>query len=112
MIHACSRSVGKPDITCALSQTQTSGGSGGAVNLVVTGRAFYALLQQHEHLVERYTERTGSTPVKIMECITPLHMVLTQAGIFSRMSPQHKMELMRSLQNLGYVVCMYVFEAA
>ncbi|KAG6552003.1 hypothetical protein Mapa_006309 [Marchantia paleacea] len=41
-----------------------------------------------------------------MECITPLHMVLTQAGIFSRMSPQHKMELMRSLQDLGYVVCM------
>ncbi|OAE34103.1 hypothetical protein AXG93_2891s1270 [Marchantia polymorpha subsp. ruderalis] len=88
------------------SNYQTSGGSGGAVNLVVTGRAFYALLQQHEHLVERYTERTGSTPVKIMECITPLHMVLTQAGIFSRMSPQHKMELMRSLQDLGYVVCM------
>ncbi|BFI18309.1 hypothetical protein MPTK1_6g14430 [Marchantia polymorpha subsp. ruderalis] len=88
------------------NKLKTSGGSGGAVNLVVTGRAFSALLQQHEHLVEQYTERTGSTPVKIMECITPLHMVLTQAGIFSRMSPQHKMELMRSLQDLGYVVCM------
>ncbi|KAG6552584.1 hypothetical protein Mapa_005784 [Marchantia paleacea] len=41
-----------------------------------------------------------------MDCVTPLQMVLTRASIFSRMSPQHKMELMRSLQDLGYVVCM------
>ncbi|KAL2621794.1 hypothetical protein R1flu_001999 [Riccia fluitans] len=76
------------------------------VNLAVTGRAFSALSVQHDQLIERHKEDSGSTDVKITDCVTPFQMVLTQANIFSRMSPQNKLELMRGLQDLGYVVCM------
>ncbi|CAM6100809.1 unnamed protein product [Calypogeia fissa] len=78
----------------------------GAVDLVVTGRAFSALSTQHDKLREKFMEETGSTTVKISDCVTPFQMILSQANIFSRMSPQNKLDLMRSLQDLGYVVCM------
>ncbi|KAL2621789.1 hypothetical protein R1flu_001994 [Riccia fluitans] len=78
------------------------------IDLVVTGRAFAALTVQHNHLRENFMKRSGSCNADhdVTECVTPLQMVLTRAGIFCRMTPQHKMELMRSLQDLRYVVCM------
>ncbi|KAG6552588.1 hypothetical protein Mapa_005788 [Marchantia paleacea] len=78
----------------------------GPVNIAVTGRAFSALSVQHDQLMEQYMEKSGSKHFKITDCVTPFQMVLTQANIFSRMSPQNKLELMRSLQDVGYVVCM------
>ncbi|OAE34108.1 hypothetical protein AXG93_2891s1330 [Marchantia polymorpha subsp. ruderalis] len=76
------------------------------VNIAVTGRAFSALSVQHDQLMEQYMEKSGSKHFKVTDCVTPFQMVLTQANIFSRMSPQNKLELMRSLQDVGYVVCM------
>jgi len=38
--------------------------------------------------------------------LTPLQVVLSRANIFARMSPQNKQQLMTSLQDLSYVVCM------
>jgi magnesium-transporting ATPase (P-type) len=40
------------------------------------------------------------------EAWTALEVVLLKCNVFARMSPHNKQELMRSLQDLDYVVCM------
>lgn len=87
-------------------ELQSTLGTMAPVNIAVTGRAFSALSVQHDQLMEQYMEKSGSKHFKVTDCVTPFQMVLTQANIFSRMSPQNKLELMRSLQDVGYVVCM------
>lgn len=69
-----------------------------AVDLVCTGRAFAALLAQHASFREE-KDCDG-------EAWTPLEVVLLKCNVFARMSPHNKQELMRSLQELDYVVCM------
>ncbi|KAL3682686.1 hypothetical protein R1sor_000708 [Riccia sorocarpa] len=97
--------TGAGEVTASPGRESTLGMMG-PVNLAVTGRAFNALSIQHDQLIEQHMEHSGSAHVKITDCVTPFQMILTQANIFSRMSPQNKLELMRGLQDLGYVVCM------
>jgi len=88
------------------SSSQPASGVGGskpapalaAVDFVCTGRAFAALVTQHTPLREE-TDCDG-------EAWTALEVVLLKCNVFARMSPHNKQELMRSLQDLDYVVCM------
>ncbi|GAB5037414.1 cation transporting atpase [Nannochloropsis oceanica] len=66
----------------------------GPHDLVVTGRAFQALHRAHE---ERLDQEEGWSA---------LELVIAKGNIFARMSPQHKQDLVRSLQDTGLVVCM------
>lgn len=69
-----------------------------AVEFVCTGRAFAALVTQHAPVREEI-DCDG-------EAWTALEVVLLKCNVFARMSPHNKQELMRSLQDLDYVVCM------
>jgi hypothetical protein len=70
----------------------------GPHDLVVTGRAFEALHRAHEAALEAESESGLGW--------TALEVVIGKASIFARMSPQHKQDLVRALQDTGLVVCM------
>eukprot|EP00002_Diphylleia_rotans_P034195 TRINITY_DN7329_c0_g4_i1.p1 TRINITY_DN7329_c0_g4~~TRINITY_DN7329_c0_g4_i1.p1 ORF type:complete len:1531 (-),score=381.70 TRINITY_DN7329_c0_g4_i1:513-5105(-) len=79
------------------------------LDLVVTGAAFQKLLVTHQEFLKEQRQKSSSGQdggKKVNIELTPLHVVLTRANIFARMSPQNKQELMTALQDISLVVCM------
>ncbi|CAI5985671.1 unnamed protein product [Closterium sp. NIES-64] len=92
-------------------------------DLVVTGRAFTALKAHHDRLTSLHKPpRRSSSPFSsspapsssssalvlapASAAITPFEAVLSRAGVFARMSPSNKQDLMLALRDLGYSVAM------
>ncbi|GJP34697.1 hypothetical protein CLOM_g19107 [Closterium sp. NIES-68] len=88
-------------------------------DLVVTGRAFAALKAHHDHLTSFRKSRrpsllssssSSSSSALVLgpasTAVTPLEAVLSRAGVFARMSPSNKQDLMIALRDLGYSVAM------
>ncbi|CAI7803825.1 unnamed protein product [Closterium sp. NIES-53] len=92
-------------------------------DLVVTGRAFTALKAHHDRLSSLHrpprrsssafspapTPSSSSTALVLAPAsaaITPFEAVLSRAGVFARMSPSNKQDLMLALRDLGYSVAM------
>ena len=66
------------------------------VDFVVTGRAFEALLADHE----------SGTSGGWREGWSVLEAVVIRGAIYARMSPTHKQRLVGCLMDLNMVVCM------
>ncbi|CAI5476360.1 unnamed protein product, partial [Closterium sp. Yama58-4] len=92
-------------------------------DLVVTGRAFAALKAHHDRITSLHKpSRRSSSPFSsspapsssssalvlapASAAITPFEAVLSRAGVFARMSPSNKQDLMLALRDLGYSVAM------
>ncbi len=87
------------------AQNQAVAALRGPHDLVVTGRAFGALHRAHEEALES-PDGHGHGHAHVHVGWTALEVVIGKASIFARMSPQHKQDLVRALQDTGLVVCM------
>ncbi|CAI5515340.1 unnamed protein product, partial [Closterium sp. Naga37s-1] len=124
--------IAGPSGAASVLQKGSSGGAMAApqldaslrgADLVVTGRAFTALKAHHELMTLLHTpHRRSSSPFSsspspsssssalvlapASAAITPFEAVLSRAGVFARMSPSNKQDLMLALRDLGYSVAM------